>query len=692
MNAFRKSLFIIFILLSAFSSQAQIDVQRVMTIGRNALYFNDFVVSIGYFNQVIGSRPWMAEPYFYRAVAKVNLDDYNGAESDATQCINRNAFIPKAYLVRGVARQNRKQFAEAVKDYRKGLRLTPNDEGMRYNLARCELMQEHFDQAQQELERMLIYEPGSKDAYLLLSAVAIRQKDTLRAERYLDTIVKQDSFYGPAYAVRSQIAYEQGDFGRSLKLIDRAIELIQNDASLYVNRGIIRYQVNDLRGSMSDYSHVLELQPDNKVALFNRALLRSYIGDKNNAIRDLDNLLRLDPKNKIARFNRGLLLADVGRQKEAITDYDEVLKSYPKFINGWLARSQSRRALGNAVGADRDYWHAMDLREAERKHGYKKDKQQNKEPKETRKEDDEEIDKFNLLVKAESETEAKAQYSSKVRGRVQDRNVEVEPRPLFMPTYYHLFSEDEVNQSSTYSAIAEAVNKEGILPYRLILSNREMPLDQSMMDRHQKDLQEVSGDQLNAADYLRRGLNYLLLQNHEQAIADFTASLDLNPGQPMLLFARAVSVSKQQEAENNRTSAVISGTMSRQDQLIAGEQKNTLGFNEKELMAREERFKKPLTGLYNPINDLTAAIKIAPNFAYAFYNRACLYAAGGDKDKALADYTEAIRLRPQMSDAYYNRGLLYLSMGKMVDGIKDLSKAGELGIYQAYNLLKRMNK
>lgn len=76
---------------------AQINTDRVLAIGRNALYFEDYVLSIQYFNQVIKAKPWIAEPYFYRAVAKINLDDYKGAEEDCTLCLQRNPFLVQAY-------------------------------------------------------------------------------------------------------------------------------------------------------------------------------------------------------------------------------------------------------------------------------------------------------------------------------------------------------------------------------------------------------------------------------------------------------------------------------------------------------------------------------------------------------------------------------------------------------------------
>ena len=59
---------------------AQINTERVMTIARNALYFEDYVLSIQYFNQVINAKPYLYEPYFFRGLAKINLDDYQGGE------------------------------------------------------------------------------------------------------------------------------------------------------------------------------------------------------------------------------------------------------------------------------------------------------------------------------------------------------------------------------------------------------------------------------------------------------------------------------------------------------------------------------------------------------------------------------------------------------------------------------------
>ena len=93
---------------------AQINTERVMTIARNALYFEDYVLSIQYFNQVINAKPYLYEPYFFRALAKINLDDFQGAEMDCDLAIQRNPFVVGAYQIRGLARIRQDKFDRRI--------------------------------------------------------------------------------------------------------------------------------------------------------------------------------------------------------------------------------------------------------------------------------------------------------------------------------------------------------------------------------------------------------------------------------------------------------------------------------------------------------------------------------------------------------------------------------------------------
>ena len=86
---------------------------------------------------------------------------------------------------------------------------------------------------------------------------------------------------------------------------------------------------------------------------------------------------------------------------------------------------------------------------------------------------------------------------------------------------------------------------------------------------------------------------------------------------------------------------------------------------------------------------LDEVIRLAPDFAYAYYNRGNIYAVMKDYRSALVDYNKAVELDSRFSDAYFNRGLTNVFLGNNSEGVQDLSKAGELGIFSAYSVLKR---
>ena len=61
----------------------------------------------------------------------------------------------------------------------------------------------------------------------------------------------------------------------------------------------------------------------------------------------------------------------------------------------------------------------------------------------------------------------------------------------------------------------------------------------------------------------------------------------------------------------------------------------------------------------------------------------------GEYKSAIEDLNRAIELEPEFAEAYFNRGLTKIFMDDIDGGALDLSRAGELGIIGAYNVIKR---
>ena len=130
----RGAIAVLVLLFQSMLCYAQLNTTRVMEIGRNALYFEDYVLSIQYFNQVIDAKPYLHEPYFFRALAKFYLEDYAGAEQDLDVAIAKNPYISRCYQLRGLCRANLDSLSLAEQDFRKALRFNPQNSEVWQNL------------------------------------------------------------------------------------------------------------------------------------------------------------------------------------------------------------------------------------------------------------------------------------------------------------------------------------------------------------------------------------------------------------------------------------------------------------------------------------------------------------------------------------------------------------------------------
>jgi tetratricopeptide (TPR) repeat protein len=88
-------------------------------------------------------------------------------------------------------------------------------------------------------------------------------------------------------------------------------------------------------------------------------------------------------------------------------------------------------------------------------------------------------------------------------------------------------------------------------------------------------------------------------------------------------------------------------------------------------------------------DDLGKALERDEHNVLLIYNRATLKALQKDYNAAIDDFRQVLQLNPNLAEAYFNLGLTYIFSGNKAEGLKNLSKAGELGLYDAYSLIKQ---
>jgi Tetratricopeptide repeat. len=688
----RKFIISFLFIIYSLSSFAQINTDRVLAIGRNALYFDDYVLSIQYFNQVIKSKPWLAEPYFYRAVAKVNLDDFKGAEEDCTLSLERNPFLVQAYYARGIAFHSQEKYDEAIADYKKGLELKPADRPMMLNMAVAYIQKKDYENAETAFEGLVNTFPGNSAIYQARGAMFLEKGDTAKAMQDYNQAITIDPYFANAYGNRALLHYQMNNYSDALSDLNDALRFNTREPGFYINRGLVKYQMNDFRGAMADYDQVVNMNSRNLIARFNRGLLRAQIGDNNRAIEDFDVVIDLESDNYMAYYNRALLRFETGNYRGAISDFDVVITQYPNFISGYYSRAEAKRKINDLAGADRDSWTAYQKEEETRRNPQTGTAEANQvdnntassSNNNTREESDKNISKFNNLVVYDKEEERRSKYQSDIRGRVQDKNVRVDIEPQFVLTYYE--KPDLVKKITYYNKTIEDYNNRMVLNRKLLLINQEASLNEGQVMEHFSSIDNYSSrinNNPNDADaYFGRGLDYMLVQDFVEAIGDFDRVIDLDPSFVMAYFNRAV-VRYKQLVYNNFHVAEQSDFNS----LNIGSQKQALASQTPTVGAISDKRSYDHDMI---VRDYTRVIELNPDFAYAYFNRGNLYCMQRDFRAAVSDYNDAIAKDSDFAEAYFNRGLARLSLGDTNRGVADLSKAGELGIINAYSIIKRM--
>ncbi len=565
----RKVLLFVFFAMLSCVARAQFNTDRLLIIGRSALYYEDYVLSIQYFNKIITAKPYLYEPLFYRAVAKYYLDDYVGAENDLTKAVEVNPYVVSVYELRGLTRIMQEKFDDAIRDYNLALRYAPENRSLWHNKILCKINSKDYEGAHRDIDTLLTKWSTYAKGYSMRGEVFMLQKDTTAALAALDKSLEIAPYDASTLSTKSIITLARQEWALSDSILTEAIRLQPQMSGLYINRALARVNTNNLRGAMKDYDDALDIDPNNFLGHYNRGLLRAQVGDDNRAITDFDFVINMEPDNHMALYNRALLLEKTGDIRGAIRDYSAVIDEYPSFWAGLQNRAACYRRLGMTREAERDEFKVYKEQLEKRLYGTNPRLDKNKQ----RKRSDKDPGKYNQLVVADEE-EVEHEYSSDYRGRVQNRRADMS----FLPMYELRFEE----------------------PSTVVVS-----LNDSL-----------------STGLLQHSYSFVMADDYDKVKTDAA----------MVIHADS---------------------------------------------------------LPDSYHDIPLS---ATSCAYLYYNRANVYVKRGELQLAIDDYDKALALDDKLAPAYYNRGLAKGLSGKVDEAIIDLSKAGELGLYNAYSVIKKYQK
>ena len=169
------------------------------------------------------------------------------------------------------------------------------------------------------------------------------------------------------------------------------------------------------------------------------------------------------------------------------------------------------------------------------------------------------------------------------------------------------------------------------------------------------------------------GIYYELEKDYNKAIEDYSKAITTDGRNTMAYFSRANARLKMAD-------------FIRQPGLLP-EQAN-LTINGKKADADQSQAEQILD-YEDVLKDYESVIYMNPKFIFAWFNIGNTKVKKKDYLGAIEAYSKAIELEPDYAEAYFNRGLTRIFLNDLNGGSLDLSKAGELGLIEAYNVIKR---
>lgn len=667
----------------AFPAESQVNAEQCIIIGRNVLSMDDYMLSIQYFNQAIKAKPYLSDPYFYRGLAKLYLEDYKGAEEDCTLAIERNKFKTESYKVRGFARQFLGKDSLAIEDYNIGLEENPDDKYFLFYKGVAQTEMKRYAGADSTLRHLLRIYPKFEDGITARARLRVLQGDTVRA---IDDLTEAISL-APAslnpHLLRAELYSRRKQWGEAIADMDEAIRLQPQETDYYLNRAYLRYNNDDFFGAMADYNYALELHPYNAAALFNRALLRYEVHDLSRSAKDLEEVLKIEPDNFHARYNHALILLEMGQYRDALKGFESISGKYPRFYPAYYAMAEAWHKMGDMRMAMTNVHKAEELikRYVKNPGTFKLDRpsimagtsnsngfDENATEGGTEDENDLKVmEKFNQLVTVSPSSAPQLSYNEKIKGKVQDRDMSVEPEPSYVLSFYD--SPRSLQTTSNYFRELDDFNHGGYInaPIRLTPGEQSPETDESAEKIFNSAAYYegvIADGKARPADYLALGVARMMLKDYPAAIDALNKAIEADPRFTVAYMARAFARERDAATREEEPGA--------------------------ESVAAQIRRMEAMKELNQVIADYDMALSLNPRLIYAWFNKGNLYYSLGDYTSAMQCYGEALKIDEEFGPAYFNRGISYLRMGNKKLAFIDLSKAGEEGVIPSYNLLKRM--
>lgn len=254
---------------------------------RQGLKSTNFNEQIELFTKVIELEPNNLDAFFYRALAKYNLQDYTSAILDYTTVIFYNPDAD-SYYNRANSKFALQDYLGAKQDYTKALELNKDLIDATYNLGLTKVYLGEFNEAIIDFNKITNKFPGDANIYLQ------------KAIAYMELKNYKEAF---------------NNFGTSI--------LLNPNSNAFYMRGIALLRINYYKEAKADFYKAIELDKNNMPCYFYLGVAQLFLGEFAPAVTTFNESIKFDALDFDAYLGLAIAQYKANDKSQAKTNFQK---------------------------------------------------------------------------------------------------------------------------------------------------------------------------------------------------------------------------------------------------------------------------------------------------------------------------------------------------------------------------------
>jgi putative PEP-CTERM system TPR-repeat lipoprotein len=266
-------------------------------------------------------------------------------------CSPGNQDAVQQYVRRGDEYAGKKEFREAIIEYRNALKLAPQAADARLKVAEAYEAVGDWDNALAEYIRAADLMPTNHDVQLKAGSILLAARGFDDAEARARRVLAKEPRNAAALMLLSNAQAGKKHIDEAIAANERALAIDPNRPGLHVNLGVLQFVKGERAEAEAVFTRAIKMAPQSAQAHLALGKFYRAVGRRDDAERTFKKALELDPQSALANEALAVFLIESGRGAQA--------EGYVKAVSAASGGPESRIWLADYYVSQKRYEEAI---------------------------------------------------------------------------------------------------------------------------------------------------------------------------------------------------------------------------------------------------------------------------------------------------------------------------------------------